>query len=177
MAGSLALEGATYDLSAPEGALTIEQLMFDRLAAFEPELRDQRTLRTYGATDLYCAELRRRSERALTAYYGATPDLARPVALRSAATAGAAPGLERCIGCHTGEVGPALPFGDPQALAERLASGGYPHGRLLDEILFRLAPEAGAGRMPRGINLEPTEQRDLEQYLVSLAAQHGRRRD
>jgi len=26
-------------------------------------------------------------------------------------------------------------------------SGSYPHGRLLDEILFRLAPEAGAKSM------------------------------
>jgi hypothetical protein len=36
-------------------------------------------------------------------------------------------------------------------------------------ILYRLAPEAGAARMPRGTNMTPAERRDLEEYFVRLA--------
>ena len=51
----------------------------------------------------------------------------------------------------------------------RLIGGNYPHGRLLDEILFRLTPEAGAARMPRGMAIDPAQQRELERYFTNLA--------
>ena len=170
---SLALEDGTYDLAAPEGALSLEQLLFERLAGSEPELRELRAFRSFGATDALCAELSRRSERELTVFYGT----AGSERMRAAASTPVAAGevhspprlLGHCIECHTGDVGPALPFGDPEALAPRLRAGGYAHGRLLDEILYRLAPEAGAARMPRDINPTPAERRDLEDYFVRLA--------
>ena len=170
---SLALEDGTYDLAAPEGALSLEQLLFERLAGSEPELRELRAFRSFSATDAYCAELSRRSERELTVLYGA----AGTERMRAAASPPAAAGkahspprlLDHCIECHTGDVGPALPFGDPEALGLRLRAGGYAHGRLLDEILYRLAPEAGAARMPRDINPSPAERRELEDYFVRLA--------
>jgi hypothetical protein len=170
---SLALEDGTYDLAAPEGALSLEQLLFERLAGSEPDLRELRAFRSFGATDALCAELSRRSERELTVFYGT----AGGERMRAAASTPVAAGevhspprlLDHCIECHTGDVGPALPFGDPEALAPRLRAGGYAHGRLLDEILYRLAPEAGAARMPRDINPTPAERRDLEDYFVRLA--------
>ena len=62
-----------------------------------------------------------------------------------------------------------LPFGDPLLLASRLGGSGYARGRLLDEILYRLTPQAGAERMPRDINLTPAEQEVLENYFIRLA--------
>ena len=170
---SLALEGSTYDLAAPDGALTVEQLLFERIVATEPELRALRTYRTYTPSDAYCAELRHRSIRALSAYYAAYG--AGPVGVAAApvkADAASHPSaLDRCIACHNGDVGPALPFSAPAALAPLLNQAGYAHGRLLDEILFRLTPEAGAARMPRGVNLTTQEERALADYFVLLAAQ------
>src|ERR1700722_3045838 len=170
---SLALEEGTYDLAAPEGALSFEQLLFERLACSEPDLRELRAFRSFGATDALCAELSRRSERELTAFYGPAGSERMRAAASTPAGAGEAYSpprlLDHCIECHTGDVGPALPFGDPEALGLRLRAGGYAHGRLLDEILYRLAPEAGAARMPRDINATPAERRDLEDYFVRLA--------
>jgi mono/diheme cytochrome c family protein len=77
--------------------------------------------------------------------------------------------LQQCASCHSSDIAPALPFSDSAALATRLLDGNYPHGRLLDEILFRLTPEAGAGRMPRGVAIDAAEQRDLEEYFMDLA--------
>jgi mono/diheme cytochrome c family protein len=172
---SLAMEGGTFDLAAPDGALSLEQLFFERLAVAEPELRELRSFRSFSATDAYCEELRKRSRRELTAFYGvgaaelrhaaslpAQEDIVRHPAL-----------LDHCVACHDGEVGPAFPFGDPVALAPRLIAGGYAHGRLLDEILYRLAPQAGTGRMPRDVIPTPAELRDLEDYFVNIAASSG----
>ena len=77
--------------------------------------------------------------------------------------------VQQCAACHGSDIAPALPFGDPTALAKRLFDGNYSHGRLLDEILFRLTPEAGAGRMPRGVAVDGAEQRELEEYFMNLA--------
>jgi mono/diheme cytochrome c family protein len=169
---NLALEDGVHASAAPEGALSLEQLLFERLAGSEPELRDLRAVRSFTAADAYCAELSRRSERALTAFYGEY-GLQRVLAETSAPSAGAVQPLPQllahCVKCHTGEVGPALPFADPEALGPLLRAGDYPHGRLLDEILYRLAPEAGAARMPRDINPTSAQRHDLEDYFVRLA--------
>jgi hypothetical protein len=170
---SLALEDGAHASAAPEGALSLEQLLFERSAGSEPELRDLRAVRSFTAADAYCAELSRRSQRALSAFYG-DGGTQRMLAPGSTPAAGAARPLPQllahCVKCHTGEVGPALPFADPDALGPLLRAGDYPHGRLLDEILFRLAPEAGTARMPRDINATPAERHDLEDYFVRLAS-------
>ena len=172
---SLALEGNTYDLAAPEGSITLEQLLFARIAAAEPELRDLRNFRSYGSDDGYCAELRKRSVVELSRYYAASSDRLPRVAERAGfAAAPSRPELvERCIQCHQGAVGPQLPFGEPVALSQRLRAPGYPRGRLLDEILYRLSPEAGVERMPRGVNPTQAQQRELEGYFIGLALQQA----
>ena len=172
---SLALEGGTFDLAAPEGALSLEQLFFERLAVAEPELRELRAFRSFSATDAYCEELRKRSRRELTAFYGVgAAELGHTASLPAQETGARHPALlDHCVACHDGEVGPAFPFGDPVALAPRLIAGGYAHGRLLDEILYRLAPQAGTGRMPRDVIPTPAELRDLEDYFVNIAAASG----
>jgi hypothetical protein len=176
---SLALEANTFDLASPEGALSLDQLFFEKLAASEPQLRDLRSFRTFTTTDAYCAELRSRSERELSNFYGAV-GAQRLIAYGRAAAPDETPrppALDHCVACHNGDVGPALPFGEPSALRSRLTAGGYPRGRLLDEILYRLAPQAGPARMPRDINLTPVEQQGLENYFMQLVAQQGPRVD
>lgn len=174
---SLALEEGTYDLAAPEGALTIEQVLFERIAVAEPELRELKTFRSYSPDDAYCAELRKRSKRELKAYYVAAPNrLPNTVAVTVAGVTpprSRPPLLGRCIECHNGSVGPELPFGEPVLLGQQLTVQGYPRGRLLDEILYRLTPEAGADRMPRGLNPTPLEQEELEDYFLQLALQQA----
>jgi len=169
---SLALEDGAHAAAAPDGALSLEHLLFERLAGSEPELRDLRAVRSFTAADAYCTELSRRSQRALTAFYG-EGGMQRMLAAGSVPAAGEVRQLPQllahCVKCHTGEVGPALPFADSEALGPLLRAGDYPHGRLLDEILYRLAPEAGAARMPRDISPTPAERRDLEDYFVRLA--------
>jgi hypothetical protein len=54
-------------------------------------------------------------------------------------------------------------------LARALIRLDYPHGRLLDEILYRLTPEAGAQGMPLGLSISDDERRGLEEYFLLLA--------
>jgi mono/diheme cytochrome c family protein len=176
---SLALEANTFDSASPDGALSLDQLFFEKIAASEPQFRDLRSVRSFTATDAYCTELRLRSGRELSAFYGADGAERLRAAGRSAAPDETPhpPLLDHCIACHNGEVGPALPFGEPAALGSRLTAGDYPHGRLLDEILYRLAPQAGSARMPRDINPTPVEQQDLENYFMHLVVHQGPRVD
>lgn len=169
---SLALEADAVDLASPDGALTIDQVLFERLATNEPQWRDLRSFRGLNATDAYCARLRLRSLQELSEYYGAASDDAFRVAGRPPAPdAMRRPALlDRCISCHDGAVGPALPFGQPTALAARLTAGSYPRGQLIDEILYRLTPQAGAARMPLDVTPTVAQQRELESYFLRLAA-------
>jgi mono/diheme cytochrome c family protein len=178
---TLAFERGSFDLSAPGGSLTLEQALFEWQARTDPGLRTVATYRTFNPGDAYCEHLRRASRASLEAWYGVhggAPSGAEgssPVAEQPRASEpaqGRAPGpalLERCAACHGTGAAPPLPFGDPQALGGLLAGGRYPHGRLLDEILFRLTPQAGPARMPRGINIDADEQRELETYFIALA--------
>lgn len=177
---SLALEHGAAARAAPEGATTLERGLLELAAAEDPGLRNLVTYRGYTATDGYCSYLKRESRRALAAWDEGHPPRA---ALASAAplataTAGApAPALlGSCAACHTGEVAPAIPFSVPDLLAERLLEGEYPHGRLLDEILYRLGPESGAARMPRGTTVTAAEQHELEVYFLSLPPRLADRR-
>jgi hypothetical protein len=163
------------DLAAPEGSMSLEQLLLERLVGNEPALRDLRSSRSFATTDAYCTELRRRSQRELSEFYGASGSERLQAAI-APTPANAAPLpqlLDQCAACHTGVVAPALPFTDPIALRPLLSSGGYAHGRLLDEILYRLAPPAGQARMPRGISITAQEQSELEEYFVDLSSGAG----
>lgn len=213
---TLAFERGTYDLSAPPGAVSFEQALFNWVATGDPELATAAAFRTYGQNDSYCEHLRLRSRASLEDWYGAHPVEAQPAgnslagvddedrAMRAAAVArsenrevsvsaaarteaqeasvsapaapeiqdvsvSAPPLVAACVACHTGAVGPAIPFGDPVALRARLRSGHYPRGNLLAEILYRLNPAAGADRMPRGLEVDATQQHQLELYFTTLS--------
>ena len=169
---TLALERGTYDFAAPESALTLGQALYAMVAGRDGALRDLAAYRDFGHRDGYCQYLRRESLHALGGWYLEHP-LASPPARAAAVSAAATPQpalLERCVSCHVGGGAPPLPFSDPRMLAEQLVGDRpYPHGRLLDEILYRLTPQAGADRMPRGMNSSPDEQHELETYFLSLA--------
>ncbi len=168
---TLAFERGTYDLSAPDGTLTLEQALFEWVARTDLELRGLAAYRTFSPGDAYCEHLRRESRRALAAWdvsaaqSSTAPGAAAPLGVH------ARPALiDRCMSCHTGDIAPALPFADAAALAARLSVPGYPRGRLLDEILYRIGANAGVDGMPRGINISPAERRELEEYFLALAA-------
>jgi mono/diheme cytochrome c family protein len=173
---TLALERATYDFSAPESALTLAAALFEIVAGQDGALRDLAAYRDFSNHDGYCDHLRQESRRTLAAWYAEHPLGAPAWAAPDQASAAMHPGsIESCVSCHSSGAAPRLPFSDPAALAKQLAGDDrYPHGRLLDEILFRLTPEAGADRMPRGMNPTPSEQRELETYFLSLASPQSR---
>ena len=174
---TLAFERGTYDLSAPPGALSFEQALFNWVATGDRELRTTAAFRTYGPHDSYCEHLKLRSRASLEGWYRAHPAGGQQVG--NALTHGAEPAgagaalapdlLRTCVACHNGRVGPSIPFADPVALRLRLQSGHYPHGNLLDEILYRLSPAAGSDRMPRGVDVDATQQHQLEIYFTSLS--------
>jgi hypothetical protein len=172
---TLAFERGSYDMSAPAGTLTLEQALFAWLARTDPELQTVAAYRTFNADDAYCRHLKRASQLSIAAWlethaaFTPAPDAPESAAPGHHAL-GPMPALaQQCAACHSSDIAPALPFGDPAALAARLLDGNYPHGRLLDEILFRLTPEAGTERMPRGVAIDPAEQRELEGYFMNLA--------
>jgi mono/diheme cytochrome c family protein len=176
---TLAFERGSYDLSAPPSAVTFERALFNWLVRTDPQLAVLASYRTYDESDAYCAHLRQASQASLADWYTThyTPT-------RSARAADAAgnPNEERtstpallqtCIACHSNDAAPRLPFAAPELLATLLREGHYPHGRLLDEILFRLTPRAGPNRMPRGIDIDDAQQHQLENYFMDLAGPSG----
>jgi hypothetical protein len=174
---TLAFERGTYDLSAPDGTLTLEQALFEWVVQQDPPLRDLASYRSFDGRDRYCEHLRDASRRTLDIWYSspsrtaaAAHDPSTDRGPRPGAAGDAPPLLDRCAACHTGEVGPQIPFADRDALAQRLIAGIYPHGRLLDEILYRLDPVAGSAGMPLGISISADERRGLEQYFLNAAS-------
>src|SRR5450631_432894 len=141
---TLAFERGSYDMSAPPGALTLEQALFAWLARTDPELRSAAAYRTFNADDAYCRHLKRASQRAIATWlethaeFAPVPDVANAAASGHQVLGSMPALLRQCAACHSSDVAPALPFSDPAALATRLLDGNYPNGRLLDEILFRL---------------------------------------
>lgn len=177
---TLALEKATYDFATPGGVTGLDDALFEWVASNDPELRDVAAFRTFAVGDSYCSLLQRRSVSALDAWYAANPGSVggEPASCglgcgapsdALVADSGRPALLDRCVACHTSDVAPPLPFGDAAQLERTLSKAGYPRGRLLDEILFRLTPEAGTQSMPLGLNITDAERRDLEEYFLILA--------
>lgn len=149
--------------------------------------------------DRYCADLKHRSLRALTGVAEHTQEPVRDAEVRapiqevevSAATSPpgqaaenigglgpptheselvATPPLAQvCVGCHQTDVAPRIPFTDPVQLAKELRTRPAAHGRLIDEVRFRLSAAAGAQRMPLGINLSEEQRQQLNAYFTALA--------
>jgi mono/diheme cytochrome c family protein len=171
---TLALEHDTYDLAAPAGTWSLRDALRALVIDGDDELAGLRDYRSFDAGDRYCRLLRERSRRALEDWY-ATGARATPAAgdvgdVEATPTGPATPrALARCANCHTGEIAPRIPFADAAALAPLLVRGDYRHGRLLDEIRYRLSDTAGADRMPRGALMTQGDAQALADYFGRLA--------
>ncbi len=173
------LEKDTFDFSSPQPfAVELDSQLRAIVAGSDASIQDLASLRDVGAGPRYCRYLQARS-RAMTrelrvdeAVLAARQRLAnRTAALTMSLDAAGRPGaLKTCVACHEGGVGPKLPFAASEELQKQLATGGYPHGTLVSEILFRLSPEAGQGRMPRGKILSDDDRKALEAYFRGLVA-------
>lgn len=121
-----------------------------------------------------CDELKRRSFENLTAFHksDAFTEVVRSV--DSAREAPRAPLIQHCTVCHASgsSYPPPIPFNDRAKLSIALTQGGYPRGRLIDEIKYRLGdlatleeqmPPQGARRDER-INLS----RELEDLVPAF---------
>ncbi len=178
---TLALESNTFDLAAPPDTWSVREALFQEVATADGALADLRSYRTFAPSDAYCRLLAERSRQALEDWYASQPAIL-PVAtpndsgvrIVAAIEGGAPPAIRLCATCHTGEIAPQIPFGSPGELALRLGGGGFPHGRLLDEVLYRLSEAAGDKRMPRGTLLAAEQVQALKSYFVGLANQPNR---
>jgi len=167
-----ALEKGSYDFAwSPPAAAEMASYLRKRVERNNPELKALADFRTFSERDPYCAYLARRSRAAL-----ATASPAAPIASGQALEAGApAHGaartqalLDQCAGCHLGGVGPQLPLDRPSELAALLRGGRFAHGTLMDEIRWRLAPQAGASRMPLGTNIGEEDRDALLRYFTAV---------
>ncbi|MDR3419069.1 MAG: hypothetical protein P4L83_23080 [Nevskia sp.] len=168
---TLSLEKDTYDFSiqgSPRGEL--ERTLAAAAVPDEPALGAALQARSAAGDEKYCAYLRRRSLSALQSM----PEPPQPCAAdqgRAVGLPAAAPGiLQRCVACHAGgAAAPPIPFDRPDLLGAQLGRAGYPRGTLLEEIVFRMSPQAGARRMPLGQNPADADRSDLLDYLRKLA--------
>jgi hypothetical protein len=170
---TLALEKSTYDFTMPESSSDWPAQYFLR-AAFRGDdgplaISASQGFDARGGTCEYLA----RQRHAAPAFAPGGAAAGQPAVVPDDAMAGLPPAspplLQRCIGCHTQGVGPALPFDRPAVLAGLLQSRPSSHGTLIDEIVFRLSPQAGAGRMPLGFNPTDDERSALSAYFENLA--------
>jgi mono/diheme cytochrome c family protein len=168
---TLALEKGTYDFTVQRGSnAALAGSLRQRIEQGDPEVRELAPLREYSADDRYCRYLRERSRAVLAASPESqnrnfTPGVGSisPAALTPEAA------LQHCAVCHAAGPAPPLPFDRPLLLSRLLRRGNYPHGDLLDEILFRLAPQAGAAHMPPDANWPPPQRDSLSRYILGLA--------
>ena len=168
---ALSLDNAGNDRLLVDNENGPADLLAGVVESGDAALRNARSLRTFGEDDPYCHYLRSASRRALTEGPGTAPKVTAEASASPPGPASTRPTLlGRCAACHTGEIGPQLPFDDAPLLRQALQKGGYPRGRLLDEILYRLTPAAGQERMPRGIMTSAAEQAALEDYFLGIAA-------
>jgi mono/diheme cytochrome c family protein len=168
---TLALEKSTYDFTMPESSSSWFAQYFLRTAPRgDLGLTDVSALQGVDARGGICDYLARQRRAAVAPAPGIAATAAAPDAQSIPAFSRAPPPLlQRCIGCHTQGVGPELPFDRPAVLAGLLQSRPAAHGTLIDEIVFRLSPQAGAGRMPLGFNPSDDERSALSAYFENLA--------
>jgi len=179
---ALALEQDSNDLTMQESiASQLERRLLLLLGKDDPRLLELHEAAEVSSDAKYCARLRRLS---LEAFHHSAPAMAgrsaptaneesrervgRTVELSADATGPNA--SDRCVACHVSStIGPPIPFDDQSALSGQLRSRASQHGFLLDEILFRLSPQAGNHRMPLNAVLSTEEEQALRQYFLSRA--------
>jgi mono/diheme cytochrome c family protein len=170
---TLALEKNSYDFATPAtDDAGLAYLIRTDLAGADSNVAQLHQQREYSPDDRYCGYLRQRS-RALLAQaddpfaHHAPSESQQQLTLSAASTPALL--LQHCASCHSTGVAPPEPFGRPDALAPLLLGETHARGNLLDEILFRLTPEAGPQRMPPDTNLTPQQRLALSDYLVDLS--------
>ena len=187
---TLALEKGTYDFTMPPlSTEPLREALLAEVAGRDAAIRDLSFYSTSSDGDRYCSSLKRLSRAALTqsneraqavvAVNSAAPPaeagglstgLAAATTARSAETVARPAALQLCVSCHETGIAPLLPLSNPTQLTQQLRVRRSAHGALIDEIRFRLSPEAGAQHMPLGLNLSDAERESLESYFAALAA-------
>jgi mono/diheme cytochrome c family protein len=168
-----ALEKGSYDFAwSALAPAEMASYLRKRVERDNPELKALADFRTFSERDPYCAYLARRSRAALATVRPVVPIASDQTPEAPAPAHGAARTqalLNQCASCHLGGVGPHLPLDRPPELAALLRGGHFAHGTLMDEIRWRLAPQAGAARMPLGSNLGDEEREALLDYFTAVA--------
>ena len=165
---TLALEKDAHDSDPHDAQLLASALRAD-LAQSDLNIVPLHAAREGSTVDRYCAYLQERSRSTLSRVPGGgSPTTVRDEAAGDTHAALQAT-VQHCASCHVGGAAPELPFGQPQALARLLDHGAYPHGHLVDEIMFRLSPQAAGGHMPPDMNISVAQREVLSIYLTSLA--------
>ena len=198
---TLALEQRTYDFTpAPGEAPTLRDALLAEVAGQDPTLAALSLYATSVDGDRYCRYLQHRSQASLSeaatpavdwtniqeltaaAQQASTPTNA-PDQIETISTAPPHPSqnssaplsayqlLRICASCHESAAAPHIPFLEEPALRQALLTRTRPHGRLLDEVLFRLSPAAADRRMPLGPQLSDEQRGELARYFVSLTTQ------
>ena len=166
-----ALEKGSYDFAwSPSAAGEMASYLRKRVLT-DPDTKTLADFRSFAGRDPYCAYLERTSRATLAAARPPLTSAPPPTTDHVAHAYGAQPTqalLDKCSSCHLNGVGPHLPFDHPPELAALLRDGRFAHGTLMDEIRWRLAPEAGAGRMPLGTNISDAERHALMDYFGAM---------
>jgi hypothetical protein len=183
---SLAPDNGTSDAAPATPALdSLRDALLVHVNANDARVGELNEYATSSDGDRYCSYLKTRSRAALAMRLPpGAPEirLTAPAVFASdgrAQAGGLVPpaALGICTACHQSDIAPNIPFASAEQLKDQLLSRRALHGSLIDEIRFRMSPDAGPMRMPLGVNL-PDEQRiELENYFVQLAAQPARQPD
>lgn len=189
---TLSLEKGDYGYTpAPSALGSLRNALLAEVARRDARVKPLSEYATSADGNRYCRYLQRNSQAALAheplrAGLGRAVATPAPTALAGHSeppaeeTASVAVGrhdlspprtLNICVGCHESSVAPNIPFADAEQLKRELVSRVTSHGLLIDEIRFRLGPEAGSKRMPLNVNLADAERVELESYFLHLAAQ------
>ena len=188
---TVAMEKGTYDFTSTlstQGSL--RDVLLAEVARHDGRIRAYSDYATSTDGDRYCNYLKRHSRAALSrnpsnseladaAANGAREaphaelqtDAGRPSDSKPAqAEIATLAVLKLCVDCHSSTIAPNIPFADAVQLKYALTNRPSAHGRLIDEIRYRLGAAAGSKRMPLGVNLSDLDRVALERYFDDLAA-------
>jgi mono/diheme cytochrome c family protein len=165
---TLALEKGSYDFaSSRRPALGFERDLFAAIGGSDERLAN--LFWHSNDTSQVCAYLREHDQEARRARAPAAAPVGQVTASGAKSLATVRGLLAECAACHEAGAGPSIPFLDQDALAARLTQRAGSHGSLLDEIRFRLTPEAGPARMPLNRVLSDESRADIMAYLSERA--------
>jgi hypothetical protein len=165
---TMEMEKETFDFdSAGPSFRLLEGELLKRTGGDRSRLEQLSEVRKVSSSEKYCRALRELSVASLAS---TGPELRLPKVrlAQDQANAGRPVLLTKCISCHQNGPGPHIPFSDEAAFRSQLKDRIAPHGKLLDEVLYRLSPEAGPSRMPLGLNPSEADRQELLRYIGNL---------